>query len=72
MRSICQLNGANKLRYLSSYLSSSPLASGVSMESLKMSNLLVSIRETSVLLDSDPESADEVSPGGQVEHFNIL
>lgn len=71
MRSICQLNVVNELRHLSSYLSSSPLASGLSLESLKMSNLLVSIRETSILLASDPGSADEDSPGGQVEHFNI-
>lgn len=40
-----------------SYLSSSPLASGLSSLSLKMSNLLVRTRET-----SDPGSDDEDSP----------
>lgn len=50
-----------------SYLSSSPLASGLSSDSLKISNLLVKVRETSILLvwdrlDSDPGSADEDSP----------
>lgn len=46
-----------------SYLSSSPRASGLSSESLKISNLLVRVRETSILLDSDPGSAEvEDSP----------
>lgn len=42
-----------------SNLNSSPRASGLSSESLKISNLLVRIRETSILLDSDPGSTDD-------------
>ncbi len=50
-----------------SYLSSSPLASGLSADSLKMSNLLVRVRETSILLlwDSDPGTDAEDSPEEQ-------
>ena len=55
-----------------SYLSSRPLVSGWSLDSLKMSNLLVSVKETSESADASPEEHIDYNSSNDVTHDAVF